>query len=52
MMKLVKQWTRLPREVVDAPFLETLEFSLDGTVSSTISLIQLKMFLAMAGVLD
>lgn len=51
-MRLMKQWNRLPREAVDPPFLETLDFSLDGTVNSTISLVQLKMSLAMVGVLD
>ena len=30
MTRVVKQWNRLPRSVVEAPFLETLEVRLDG----------------------
>lgn len=29
-MKVAKQWNRLPRDVVDDPFLETFKASLDG----------------------
>lgn len=31
-MKLVKHWQRLPREVVDVPFLETFQIRLDGAL--------------------
>jgi len=33
-MRVVKHWHRLPREVADAPFLETFKVRLDGAVSS------------------
>ena len=46
---MVKRWNRLPREVVDAPTLETFKVRLDGTLSN---LIQLKMSLLTAGRLD
>jgi len=45
----VKHWHRLPREVVDAPSLETFKARLDGALRS---LIQLKMSLLIAGGLD
>ncbi|KFQ68279.1 hypothetical protein N335_06794, partial [Phaethon lepturus] len=32
-MRVVKQWTRLPREVVDAPSLEVFKARLDGALS-------------------
>ena len=35
-MSVVKHWTRLPREVVDAPSLETLKVRLDGALSNVI----------------
>jgi len=38
----MKHWTRLPREVVDAPFLETFKVRLVGALSS---LVWLKMSL-------
>jgi len=41
-MRVVKHWHRLPREVVEAPSLETLKARLDGALSN---LIQLKMSL-------
>jgi len=44
-----KPWHRLPREVVDAPSLETFQARLDGALSN---LIQLKMSLLIAGELD
>ena len=43
---MVKHWHRLPREVVDAPSLETFEVRLDGALSN---LIELKMSLLTAG---
>jgi len=43
-MRVVKHWNRLPREVVDAPSLETLKVRLDGALS--------KMSLLIAGQLD
>ena len=46
MMRVVKHWPRLLREVVDAPSLETFQARLDGALSS---LIQLKMSLLTAG---
>ena len=35
-LKVVKHRPRLPREVVDAPFLETFMVSLDGALSNLI----------------
>jgi len=35
-MRVVRQWHRLPREVVDAASLETLKFRLDGALSNLI----------------
>ncbi|KAK4814256.1 hypothetical protein QYF61_012760 [Mycteria americana] len=35
-MRVVKHWNRLPREMVDAPSLETLKVRLDGALSSLI----------------
>jgi len=48
-MRAVKHWPSLPREVVDAPYVETFEARLDGGLSN---LIQLKMSLLTAGGLD
>ena len=36
-MRAVKHWTRLPREVVDAPSLETFKARLDGALSTLTS---------------
>ncbi|KFQ81586.1 hypothetical protein N335_01952, partial [Phaethon lepturus] len=35
-MGVVKQWPRLPREVVDAPSLATFQVRLDGALSNLI----------------
>ncbi|KFP96211.1 hypothetical protein N329_04269, partial [Haliaeetus albicilla] len=35
-MSMVKLWQRLPREVVDAPSLETFQVRLDGALSNLI----------------
>ncbi|KFW65505.1 hypothetical protein AS28_00873, partial [Pygoscelis adeliae] len=35
-LRVVKHWNRLPREVVDAPSLETLKVRLDGALSNLI----------------
>ncbi|KFO85772.1 hypothetical protein N320_12056, partial [Buceros rhinoceros silvestris] len=35
-MRMVKHWHRLPREVVDAPSLETLKVRLDGALGNLI----------------
>ncbi|KFP98938.1 hypothetical protein N329_08267, partial [Haliaeetus albicilla] len=35
-MRVVKHWNRLPREVVDAPSLETFKLRLDRALSSLI----------------
>jgi len=35
-MRVVKHWNRLPREVVDAPPLETSRVRLDGALSNVI----------------
>jgi len=45
-MRLMKHWHGLPREVVDAPHLETFKVRLDGALSN---LIELKMSLLTAG---
>jgi len=45
----VKPWHRLPREVVDAPSLETFKARLDRALSN---LMELKMSLLAAGGLD
>ena len=34
--RVVRCWIRLPREVVDAPFLEVLKAKLDGTLGSLV----------------
>jgi len=44
-----KPWPELPKEVFDAPSLETFKARLDGTLNI---LIQLKMSLLVAGGLD
>ncbi|KFP93661.1 hypothetical protein N329_07717, partial [Haliaeetus albicilla] len=36
MMRVVKHWQRLPREVVDAPSLGTFKVRLDGALSNLI----------------
>jgi len=48
-MSAVKPWHRLPREVVDAPSLETFKVRLEAAPSN---LIWLKMSLLTAGGLD
>ncbi|KFM11791.1 hypothetical protein AS27_07751, partial [Aptenodytes forsteri] len=35
-LRAVKHWHRLPREVVDAPSLETFKVRLDGALSNLI----------------
>ena len=35
-MRVVRHWHRLPRDVVDAPSLETLKARLDGVLSNLI----------------
>jgi len=45
-MRVVKCWNRLPREVGEAPSLETFKAGLDGALSN---LVQLKMSLLTAG---
>jgi len=48
-MRVLKPWHRLPREVVDAPFLGAFKVRLDGALGN---LIELKMSLLIAGRLD
>jgi len=45
-VRVVKHWHRLPREVVEAPSLETFQARLDGALSN---LVWLKMSLLTAG---
>ncbi|KFR11432.1 hypothetical protein N306_13406, partial [Opisthocomus hoazin] len=35
-MRVVKHWHRLPREAVDAPYLEVLKARLDGALSNLV----------------
>ncbi|KFV51721.1 hypothetical protein N341_10645, partial [Tyto alba] len=35
-IRVMKHWNRLPREVVDAPSLETFKVRLDGALSNLI----------------
>ncbi|KFQ99235.1 hypothetical protein Y956_03764, partial [Nipponia nippon] len=35
-VRVVRHWSRLPREVVDAPSLEVLKARLDGALSSLV----------------
>ncbi|KFR12152.1 hypothetical protein N306_10940, partial [Opisthocomus hoazin] len=35
-IRVLKHWKRLPREVVDAPSLETFKARLDGALSSLV----------------
>ena len=49
MIRVVRPWNRLPREMVDALSLETLKVRLDGALSN---LIELWVFLFIAGGLD
>ena len=44
-LRVLKHWNRFPREVVDAPSLETFKVRLDWTLSN---LVWLKMFLLIA----
>jgi len=37
-IRMVKHWSRLPREVVEAPFLETFKVRLDGALSNVVCL--------------
>jgi len=46
MMRVVKHWNRFPREVLDAPSLETFNIRLDRALSN---LIKLKISLLIAG---
>jgi len=36
MIRVVRHWNRLPRLVVNVPFLETVKVRLDGALSSLI----------------
>jgi len=45
-VRVVKHWHRFPREVADAPSLETFKVRLDGALSN---LLELKMSLLSAG---
>ncbi|KFM03001.1 hypothetical protein AS27_15501, partial [Aptenodytes forsteri] len=35
-VRVVRHWNRLPREAVDAPFLEVFKARLDGTLSNLV----------------
>jgi len=48
-VRVVKHWHRLPREVIDAPSLETFKIRLERSLSN---LIELKMSLFTAGGVD
>jgi len=45
-MRAVRHWNRLPREVVNAPFLDVFKARLDGTLRNLVSW---KVSLPMAG---
>ena len=45
-MRVMKHWNKLPREVVEAPFLEIFKARLDGALSN---LVWLKMSLLTPG---
>jgi len=45
-VRVVKHWNRLPREVLEAPSLETFKARLNGALSN---LVELKMSLPTAG---
>jgi len=45
-MRVVKHWNRLPRDMVDAPSLETFKVRVDGALSN---LVLLKMSLLTGG---
>ena len=49
LVRVVKNWHRLPREVVDAPSLEVFKARLDGALSN---LVYWKVSLPMAGGLE
>jgi len=36
MMRMVKHWSRLPREVIDVPSLETFKARLEGALSNRV----------------
>ena len=36
MVRVLKHWNRLPREVVETPSLETFKVKLDGALSSLV----------------
>ena len=48
-VRVVRHWNRLPREAVDAPFLEVFKARLDGALSN---LVLWKVSLPMAGGLE
>ena len=48
-MRAIKHWNRLPRKVVDAPFLETFKVRLDRALGKVI---WLQMSFLIAGRLD
>jgi len=45
-MRVVKHWNRLPRDIVEAPSLETFKIRLDRALSN---LVRMKMSLLIAG---
>jgi len=44
-MRVVKDWNRLPKEVVEAQSLETFKIKLDGTLSNLV-LLKMSLFTA------
>jgi len=51
-MSVVRHWNILPREVVDAPSLETFKMRLDGALSNTILVEDIPAYCRAAGLYE